>query len=55
MLYGVGTVSDHLLSLASAGGRGLPLDVPGLMASILQVRRGGEECGGLELQAWKQK
>lgn len=37
VLYGVGTVSDHLLSLAAGGGRGLPLDVPGLMASIVQV------------------
>ncbi|PRW57646.1 importin-9 isoform X1 [Chlorella sorokiniana] len=37
VLYGVGTVSDHLLSLAGSGGRGLPLDVPGLMASILRV------------------
>lgn len=36
-LYAVGTVSDALVELAAAsGGRGLPLDVPGLMAGILQ-------------------
>lgn len=39
VLYGVGTISDHLLELAHGSrGRGLPLDVPALMASILQVR-----------------
>lgn len=36
-LYGVGTVSDRLLELGAGGGGAGGLDVPGLMASVLQV------------------
>ena len=44
-LYGVGTVSDRLLELGAAGGGRLPLDVPGLMAGVLQVGAGAPRLG----------
>lgn len=35
-LYAVGTVSDSLIDLGAGSGVRLALDVPGLMASVLQ-------------------